>query len=95
MREREGERKREREEWGNSITLFVDNLPVDIRKIWLYNLFSKFGRVIDSYIPIKRSKISGNWFGFVRYAYKKEAMLALEKTDGLWIWNHSLVVNTA
>ncbi|KAI8558473.1 hypothetical protein RHMOL_Rhmol04G0096600 [Rhododendron molle] len=67
----------------------------DIRKIWLYNLFSKFGKVIDSYIPIKRSKISGNRFGFVRYAYKKEAMLALEKTDGLWIWNHSLVVNTA
>lgn len=30
----------------------------------------------------------------MRYAYK-EAMLALEKTDGLWIWNHSLVVNTA
>lgn len=83
----------EREEFPT--TLFIDNLPTDIRKIWMYNLFSKSGKVIDSYLPVKRSKISGNRFGFVRFAHKKEAMVAIVRTNGLWVWNQSLVENTA
>lgn len=34
-------------------------------------------------------------FGFVRFAHKKEAMMAMVKTNGLWVWNQTLVVNAA
>lgn len=36
---------------GTISTLFVDNLPFDIRKIWVHYLFSKFGKIIESYFP--------------------------------------------
>lgn len=76
-------------------TVFVDNLPNDIQKIWVYNLFSKFGRIRETFIPNKKSKITGQSFGFVRFVCSKEAAIAIAKTNGLRCWNHKLVVKFA
>ncbi|GFS37612.1 hypothetical protein Acr_00g0053050 [Actinidia rufa] len=71
-------------------TVFVDNLPKDVWKVWLYNLFSKFGKIQSIYIPNKKSKISGNQFGFVRMGSPQEAIRAIKEMNGLWIWGRTL-----
>ena len=76
-------------------TVFVDNLPKDVWKVWLYNLFSKFGKIQSIYIPNKKSKISGNQFGFVRMGSPQEAIRAIKEMNGLWIWGRTLVANIA
>lgn len=80
---------REREnEWGSrerrvgdysdpSATVFVDNLPFQIRKIWIFNLFSRFGKIRNIFIPHKRSKITGQSFAFVRFLKVEDAEAAI------------------
>ncbi|XP_058185686.1 uncharacterized protein LOC131302911 [Rhododendron vialii] len=45
--------------------LFVDNIPESKDLQWLSKTFKMFGVVKDAFIPRKRSKCSGNKFGFV------------------------------
>lgn len=81
---------------GNKLTtLFIDNLPDDSSSVWVRNLFSKFGRVRDLFIPSKKSKITGLRFGFVRFGRRDEAISAIAKASGLWIWGNKLVVKLA
>lgn len=47
--------------------VYVDNLPTGVGLPWFHNFFSNFGSVKDAYLPIRRSKCTGNRFGFVRY----------------------------
>lgn len=76
-------------------TIFVDNLPIQIRKIWVYNLFSRFGKIKDIYIPFKKSKVTGRKFGFVRFSNSEDASLAISRVDKSWRWDHLLVVKYA
>ncbi|KAH7834790.1 hypothetical protein Vadar_019745 [Vaccinium darrowii] len=76
-------------------TIFVDNQPIQIRKIWVHNLFSRFGKVRDVFIPFKTSKISGRKFGFVRFNRLEEASLAIANVDKTWRWDHLLAVKYA
>ncbi|KAI8536896.1 hypothetical protein RHMOL_Rhmol10G0292300 [Rhododendron molle] len=76
-------------------SLFIDNLPKDTQKIWIYNLFSRFRKIRDLYIPNKTSKITGQQFGFVRFGNRNEAIKAAEEINGSWVWGHKLVVNLA
>ncbi|KAH7865570.1 hypothetical protein Vadar_008413 [Vaccinium darrowii] len=76
-------------------TLFVDYLPEDVGILWFRNFFSNFGSVKDSVIPMKRSRISGCNFGFIRYEFEEEAQRAIVKANGLWIDNRRLVVKIA
>ncbi|XP_057472861.1 uncharacterized protein LOC130761391 [Actinidia eriantha] len=76
-------------------TVFVDNLPKDVWKVWLYNLFSRFRKIQSIYIPNKKSKLSGNKFGFVRMGSPQEAIRAIKEMNGLWIWGRTLVANIA
>lgn len=78
-----------------SSTVFVDNLPFKIKKIWVYNLFSRFGRINDVFIPDKRSSITKQSFGFVRFSSIREAALAIKEINNAWYWNQRLVVNFA
>ncbi|KAI8525263.1 hypothetical protein RHMOL_Rhmol13G0217000 [Rhododendron molle] len=80
---------------GEFSTVFVDNLPLEIRKVWIFNLFSKFGQIREPYIPLKRSKISRNRFAFVRFNKREEAAHAIAQINGSWVWGHKLVVNFA
>ncbi|KAH7848851.1 hypothetical protein Vadar_009207 [Vaccinium darrowii] len=76
-------------------TLFVDNLPDDVSIAWFKNLFNKFGVVRDAFIPLKRSKVTGRRFGFVRYNCSVSADVAITKTNGLWIEDRQLFVKIA
>lgn len=78
-----------------SSTLFVDNLPVAIRKIRIFNLFSKFGRIRDIFIPNKKSKATNQQFGFVRFFNKLDASSAIASTNGSWLWGQKLIVHIA
>ncbi|KAH7833756.1 hypothetical protein Vadar_009380 [Vaccinium darrowii] len=59
------------------------------------SLFSKYGLVNDSFIPAKRSKSSGCRFGFVRFARRQDAEIAISNLHGVWIENRRLLVKTA
>ncbi|KAL7263702.1 hypothetical protein ACSBR1_001793 [Camellia fascicularis] len=48
-------------------TIFVDNLPESMTPKGLFKLFTKFGIIKDVFIPMKRMKLTGSRFGFVRY----------------------------
>ncbi|KAH7866145.1 hypothetical protein Vadar_016212 [Vaccinium darrowii] len=73
-------------------TLYVDYLPEDVGTLWFWKIFSNFGNVKDSFIPMKRSKISGCNFGFIRYDFEEEARRAIDKANGLWIDDRGVVV---
>ncbi|KAF7149002.1 hypothetical protein RHSIM_Rhsim03G0015400 [Rhododendron simsii] len=76
-------------------TVFVDNLPNGIRKGFLYNLFSRFGKIRDCYIPDKKSKRTGQSFGFIRFESIIDAAQAVEFTNRYWIWGRELIANVA
>ncbi|KAJ4836606.1 hypothetical protein Tsubulata_030139 [Turnera subulata] len=46
--------------------LYIDNLPLQWTAVELHRILSKYGEVIDVFIPSKRTK-SGKRFGFVRF----------------------------
>ncbi|KAH7848929.1 hypothetical protein Vadar_010470 [Vaccinium darrowii] len=77
------------------MSLFVDFLPEDVGASWFRSLFSKYGVVNDSFIPMKRSKSSGCKFGFVRFARRQDAEIAISNLHGVWIENRRLLVKTA
>lgn len=78
-----------------STTIFVDNLPQHIHKIWVFNLFRKFGKLRDIFIPTKKSKIIGQNFGFVRFFKREDAEVAVAETHNSWCWDHRLMVKFA
>ncbi|KAI8570602.1 hypothetical protein RHMOL_Rhmol01G0048300 [Rhododendron molle] len=73
----------------------MDNLYDEIPKTWIYNLFSRFGKIRDIYIPNKRSKITGRRFCFVRFEVNREAEQAITRTAGIWVRDLKLVVKIA
>ncbi|KAH7867051.1 hypothetical protein Vadar_028278 [Vaccinium darrowii] len=77
------------------ITLFVDNLPEDTSQSWLKMLFNKYGVIREVFIPEKRSKATGNRFGFIRYDCPVSADLAVLRTNGIWLDDKKLFVKLA
>lgn len=77
------------------ITLFVDNLPEDTSQPWLKMLFNKYGVVKEVFIPEKRSKATGNRFGFIRYDCPVSADLAVLRNNGIWLDDKKLFVKLA
>lgn len=76
-------------------TLFVDNIPEERVQTWLQRTFNKFGVVKDAFIPRKRSKRTGNKFGFVRYNCHVSAGMAVARMNGVWVENNKLFVKEA
>ncbi|KAI8569461.1 hypothetical protein RHMOL_Rhmol02G0281300 [Rhododendron molle] len=76
-------------------TLFVDNIPEDKDLQWLQRTFNKFGVVKDAFIPWKRSKRTGNRFGFVRFDCHISASMAVSRLNGLWVEDKKLFVKEA
>lgn len=54
---------------------------------WLRHLFNSQGKVIDVYIPAKRSLRYNTKFGFVRFKNKEEALRAIKAFNGVSIRN--------
>ena len=90
-------RRSEGEEDGfsRSTTVFIDNLPLGIWKVWLYNLLSNFGKIQSINIPNKKSRSTGNKFCFVRFVRPQDAQFAVRVVHGKWIWGDFLVANIA
>ena len=78
-----------------SITVFIDNLLQGIRKVWLYNFFSRFGKIQRVYVPNKKSKATRNQFGFLRFGNPLDALRAVKKVNGMWILGEILMPNIA
>ncbi|KAH7836647.1 hypothetical protein Vadar_003888 [Vaccinium darrowii] len=77
------------------VTIFVDNLPDNTSQPWLKKMFNNYGVVKDVFIPQKRSKVTGNKFGFIRYDCPVSADLAVLKANGLWLDDKKLFVKIA
>ncbi|KAL7233551.1 hypothetical protein ACSBR1_017214 [Camellia fascicularis] len=75
--------------------VFVDNLPASLNPKGLYNLFAKFGVVMDVFIPQKRRRLTNTRFGFVRFGCSVVANIAVQKAHGLWLDDRTLQVKHA
>lgn len=73
----------------NVITVFVDNLPKEMNKVWLRHIFSDFGKVDDIYIPNKRSAKFNTRFGFFCFCKRDGAVKAVLALNGTFIRNFS------
>ncbi|KAI8570576.1 hypothetical protein RHMOL_Rhmol01G0045700 [Rhododendron molle] len=76
-------------------TLYVDNLPEDVGRQWLRKTFNNFGVVKDVYIPLKRSRVPANRFGFIQYNCSISAYVAILRANGLWMHDKKLFVKRA
>ncbi|KAH7837465.1 hypothetical protein Vadar_014145 [Vaccinium darrowii] len=77
------------------VTLFVDNLPDNTSQPWLKLMFNNYEVVKDVFIPQKRSKATGNKFGFIRYDCPVSADMAVRRANGLWLDDKKLFVKIA
>ncbi|KAH7838232.1 hypothetical protein Vadar_023796 [Vaccinium darrowii] len=72
------------------------NIPKrDTSQPWLKMFFNKYGVVKEVFIPEKRSKATGNRFGFIRYDCPVSADLAVLRTNGVWLDDKKLFVKLA
>ncbi|KAL4326071.1 hypothetical protein GQ457_11G031760 [Hibiscus cannabinus] len=75
-------------------TLFVGNLSDQIHWKGLWQVFDRYGRVLDSFIPQKRA-LDGRRFGFVRMYSEAEAIRVRDCLHGKWIHGSRIRVNFA
>ena len=69
--------------------------PKDLSVIRLKDLFSRFGNVIDAYIPNEFGRKSGKKYGFIRFADITEGKQAIEHTNGKIVGDCKLQVSWA
>ncbi|GAB2301652.1 hypothetical protein Dimus_035684 [Dionaea muscipula] len=74
--------------------IFVEDVPESMNQVELRKLFSRFGVVIDAFIPRKLNK-GKRRFGFVRYDCPVAAEVAIQRTNGIWIRNKESKVKFA
>ncbi|KAE9444696.1 hypothetical protein C3L33_23406, partial [Rhododendron williamsianum] len=79
----------------NVISVYVDNLPYEMDKVWLHQLFRGYSEVVDVYIPNKRSFRFNTKFGFVRFKSRVEAERAVQNLNGILIRDYYIHVNLA
>ncbi|MED6197045.1 hypothetical protein PIB30_053070 [Stylosanthes scabra] len=78
-----------------TFNIFVDNLPVDMIKEWLWNVFGRSGKVVDIYISRKIRKANPLRFAFIRYKFKDEALRTIDHLDGWIVWGCRLRLTEA
>ncbi|GJW31526.1 RNA-directed DNA polymerase, eukaryota [Tanacetum coccineum] len=76
-----------------SISIYVTNFPDYCTAKDLFQSCKVYGHVVDSYIPIKRSK-SGKRFGFVRFINVFSVERLVSNLCTLWIGKLRLHANT-
>ncbi|XVF06927.1 hypothetical protein REPUB_Repub06bG0093200 [Reevesia pubescens] len=75
-------------------SVFVNNIPKQVHWRWLWRIFSHHGKMVDVFIPKKRSK-SGRRYGFVRFSNRGDAFKVIKRLNGVWLLNAQLGVNIA
>ncbi|KAH7839352.1 hypothetical protein Vadar_003088 [Vaccinium darrowii] len=79
----------------NVVTIYVDNLSEDMDAAWLGQIFSKYGCVLDAFIPKKRSRGFNSKFGFVRFGSLREAEEAISSMNGMIIRDKEMLAKVA
>ena len=77
------------------VTLFIDNLPKDMTRDWLLQLFEFEGKVADVYLSRKQRRGHKSPFGFVRYRRKVETLRAIKNLNGMIVRNCKIEVTMA
>ncbi|GKB14525.1 RNA-directed DNA polymerase, eukaryota [Tanacetum coccineum] len=75
-----------------SKTVFVTNFPDHITARDLWNVCTAYGKVVDVYIPLKRSK-TGKKFAFVRFLKVDNMERLIENLCTIWIGRFHLHAN--
>ncbi|GKB97923.1 RNA-directed DNA polymerase, eukaryota [Tanacetum coccineum] len=73
-------------------TVFVTNFPDHITARDLWNVCTAYGKVVDVYIPLKRSK-TGKKFAFVRFLKVDNMERLIENLCTIWIGRFHLHAN--
>ena len=73
---------RSRRQAGAGCKLYVGNISFQMTQADLQSLFSPFGRVQDTYLPVERDSGRPRGFGFVTFSSSNEAQAAIQALDG-------------
>ena len=74
------------------VKLFVGNLSLTTNKDQLHELFSKFGSILECYVPVEKETGKSRCFGFVTM-FAADAEVALEQCEGVKIDGRFIRVN--
>ncbi|GKA21398.1 RNA-directed DNA polymerase, eukaryota [Tanacetum coccineum] len=77
-----------------SISVYVSNLPEVFSAKDLFHACNKYGHVVDSFIPQKRSK-EGKRFGFVKFINVFNVERLVDNLCTVWIGRNNLQANKA
>lgn len=69
-------------EYKKLYTLFIDNIPENMDKMWLLRIFNDYGVVKETFLTIKRSK-KGSRFAFVKYDCPISSEMAIFRAIGM------------
>ncbi|MED6193070.1 hypothetical protein PIB30_015503 [Stylosanthes scabra] len=73
-----------------TFSIFVDNLPKDSTKAWLWSAFGRTGKIVDVYLSEKVRKSNLLKFAFIRYRSRMEAIRTTEHLNGWIVWGYEL-----
>ncbi|CAL0310563.1 unnamed protein product [Lupinus luteus] len=76
----------------DSTTFFFSNFPADHGAKEMWEIFQKWGKVVDVVIPLRLDKY-GKKFGLVRFQDVKNSKQMVEKLDRIWIDLYKIWVN--
>ena len=71
---------RSRRQAGAGCKLYVGNISFQMTQADLQSLFSPFGRVQDTYLPVERDSGRPRGFGFVTFSSSNEAQAAIQES---------------
>ncbi|GKF75003.1 nucleotide-binding alpha-beta plait domain-containing protein [Tanacetum coccineum] len=77
-----------------SISIYVSNLPETFSANDLFHACNKYGHVVDSFIPLKRSK-EGKRFGFVKFINVFNVERLVGNLCTVWVGHYKLQANKA
>lgn len=77
------------------MNLYVGNLAPDIQEEDLRSAFGEFGEVTDAKVVRTGPSGPSRGFGFVRFAKREDALLAVSKMSGVELNGQALTVNPA
>ena len=77
------------------MSIYVGNIPYEVSKEDLSNVFAEYGTVKRVYLPLDRETGKVRGFGFVEMASETEEETAIETLDGAEWMGRALRVNKA
>ncbi|XVF78709.1 hypothetical protein PTKIN_Ptkin14bG0157400 [Pterospermum kingtungense] len=80
----------------NLFTVFIGQLSIRVSKQELWEVFNRFGRVVDVFIPSGKKRVwSSVSYAFVRYKTEREIRKAVQLGDGRLLDGRSIIVKKA